>query len=77
MSPGWATLPHVSKSFPSEQDLLTTQQVKEMTGWSVSSINRWAARGTLPALKLPTRTGAYLFRREDVERHLASRRAAA
>lgn len=52
---------------PTESDKLTTQQVSDLTGWSVTSVNRWALRGDLPATKLPGRTGAYLFDRSVVE----------
>ena len=55
-------------------DLLTTAQVAELTGWSVTSINRWALRGDLPAeRKLPGRTGSYLFRRSVVEQRIRAR----
>ena len=52
---------------PSGDDLLTTSQVRDLTGWSITSINRWALKGELPAKKLPGRTGAYLFSRTDIE----------
>jgi hypothetical protein len=59
-------------------DLLTTGQVHELTGWSVASINRWALAGDLqPVHKLPGRTGAYLFDRNDVLRQLRQREPAA
>ena len=62
---------------PSEDDLLTTAQVAELKGWSVTSINRWALNGELPAVrKLPGRTGAYLFHRADVESFRAGETAA-
>lgn len=57
----------MSKPAPSAGDLLTTAQVAELTPWSVTSINRWAQKGILPAIKLPGRTGAYLFNRADIE----------
>lgn len=76
MSPVWSKFSLVSKLTPNEE-LLNTQQVHERTGWSITSINRWALKGILPAHKLPGKTGAYLFRAEDVDAHLASRRAAA
>lgn len=54
-------------------DELTTAQVAELTGWSVTSINRWAASGELPSRKLPGRTGPRLFARADVEKRVAER----
>jgi excisionase family DNA binding protein len=57
----------MSKPAPDGDDFLTTAQVSELTGWSVTSVNRWALKGELPARKLPGRTGAYLFRRADIE----------
>lgn len=43
-------------------DLLTTAQVSEATGWSVAQINRKAATGELvTAVKAPGPRGARLF----------------
>ena len=57
-----------------QDDLLTASEVAELTGWSVTSVNRWASRGDLPAeRKLPGRTGAYLFRRSVVEQRVRTR----
>lgn len=59
---------------PGGDDLLTTAEVAELTGWSVTSINRWASRGDLPAdRKLRGRTGSYLFRRSVVEQRVRTR----
>lgn len=57
----------MSNAAPFGEDFLTTAQVAEVTGWSVTSINRWAAAGSLPGRKLPGRTGAWLFHRNVVE----------
>lgn len=55
-------------------ELLTTRQVHELTGWSVTSINRWAKDGDLPSEhKLPGRTGSYLFRASIVQARLRGR----
>ena len=52
-----------------EQDLLTTAQVADETGWSVTTVNRKAAAGDLPvAFKGEGKRGLRLFRREDVQR---------
>lgn len=59
-----------------EDELLTTSQVAELTGWSITSINRWAKEGDLPpAHKLPGRTGSYLFRSATVQARLRGRDA--
>lgn len=59
---------------PKPMDLLTTAEVAELTGWSVTSINRWALQGDLPyAHKLPGRTGSYLFERSLVEERVRLR----
>jgi predicted DNA-binding transcriptional regulator AlpA len=59
---------------PNKDDLLTTSQVAELTGWSVTSINRWAQKGDLPPeRKLPGRTGSYLFRTSVVQERLRTR----
>lgn len=57
----------MSKPAPDGDAFLTTAQVSELTGKSVTSINRWALKGEIPARKLPGRTGAYLFDRDVVE----------
>lgn len=54
-------------------DELTTAQVRELTRWSITSINRWAASGELPSRKLPGRTGPRLFDRADVDAFRAQR----
>jgi predicted site-specific integrase-resolvase len=51
-----------------ELDLLTTQDVVEITGKSVATICRWVEAGKLSAVhKGRGVTGAYLFTRESVE----------
>lgn len=50
-------------------DLITSSEVAQLLQVSVPTINRWAGSGRLPvAHKLPGIRGAYLFRREDVQR---------
>lgn len=59
----------------SPDDLLTTAEVSEITGWSITSINRWALNGDLPSeRKLPGRTGSYLFRRAVVQERVRARK---
>lgn len=49
-------------------DELTTAQVVELTGYSVTAINRWAANGELPSRKIPGgRTSPRLFDRAAVD----------
>jgi hypothetical protein len=56
--------------------LITTQQAAQILGWNVATVNKQAKAGRLPvALKVPGRTGANLFRRDEIER-LATERAA-
>lgn len=70
-------VPHMGNISPGGEDLLTTAQVAEITGWSITSINRWALAGDLkPVRKLPGRTGPYLFDRAEIERIARERSAA-
>ena len=59
---------------------LTTAQVAEATNRSIRTVSRWIRAGRLrPSLKIPGRTGAYLFTPEHVAEFLAEqgeRRAA-
>lgn len=51
-----------------DAEYLTTAQVAQMLGVRVSTISRRVARGELvPAVKVPGKTGAFLFRRSDIE----------
>lgn len=60
-----------------EELLSTTQVCDEFGGLDRSTVVRWVQMGHLQAaMKLPGATGAYLFRRADVERLLAKRSAA-
>lgn len=60
-----------------DDDLLATAEVAALVHRTVATVNRWAIEGRLrPAMKLPRRTGANLFRLADVEAFLAERDAA-
>lgn len=49
-------------------ELLTTAQVAALKGVSVRTVARWVETGKLtPAVKIPGRTGAYLFTPDDIE----------
>ena len=49
-------------------NLLTTAQVAEMTGWSVTTVNRKAASGDLPVVfKVEGKRGLRLFDPADVK----------
>ena len=49
-------------------DTITTAEAAVILGKSVATVNRLALLGRLtPTLKLPGKTGAYLFARADVE----------
>ena len=57
---------------------MTAAEVAARFGVTARTINRWVHAGTLsPDQKLPTPTGAYLFRREDIEALAATKRGAA
>lgn len=59
-------------------DLITTAQVAELLGITVAWANKQAKAGRLPvAQKLPGDTGAYLFRREDIDAEVQRRAGAA
>jgi predicted DNA-binding transcriptional regulator AlpA len=64
----------MGNSAPEVDDLLTSAQVAEITGWSQTSINRWALNGDLPSEhKNPGKTGPRLFRRSVVEQRIRAR----
>jgi len=44
-----------------------------MLGVTTVSVQRWARDGLIAAEKMPGKTGAYVFRRSEVERVLAAR----
>lgn len=51
-----------------DPDLITTAEASAILGVTVAWVNKLAAAGRLPvAQKLPGRTGAYLFRRDEIE----------
>lgn len=47
-----------------------------MLGTDRTTVTRLVKAGKIKASKLPGTTGAYLFRRTDVERYMTKRRAA-
>jgi len=60
----------------SQSELLGVSEAAELVGVSIATIKRAAIAGRLPvARKLPGATGAYLFRRADVEALRAERAA--
>jgi hypothetical protein len=60
------------------EDLITTAQAAALLGITVAWANKQAARGRLPvAQKLPGVTGAYLFRRGEIEVEAQRRRPTA
>jgi predicted site-specific integrase-resolvase len=53
-------------------DLLPTAEVARLAKANTATVNRWAKSGRLPvAVKIPGKTGANLYRREDVSALLA------
>lgn len=54
-------------------DLIPTKAVAEHLGTTVATVNRWAAEGRItPALEMPGKTGARLFRLDEVKAQLAA-----
>jgi len=60
---------------PNQTPPLNSEQAAEILGLSRATINRQAAAGSIPATKLPGRTGAFIFDRDVIE-SLALDRAA-
>lgn len=56
---------------------LSTAEVAARLGVTTVTVIRWARAGTLPAMKMPGRTGAYLFDADTVARFAAKREATA
>lgn len=57
-------------------DLIGSTEATQILKVDKATISRWVASGHLhPAHKLPTKNGAYLFHRADIE-NLATERAA-
>jgi excisionase family DNA binding protein len=60
-----------------QHELMTAAEVAARFGVTARTINRWVHAGRLiPIQKLPTSTGAYLFRAEDVDTFADDRGAA-
>lgn len=58
-------------------DLVTVADVAREHGLHIRTVHRMAASGRLPvAMKIPGRTGAILFRREDVEKAFSDKEKA-
>lgn len=56
-----------------QDELLPTKAVAELFSTTVATINRWAQEGKLvPAVEMPGRTGARLYRRSDIEARLGA-----
>lgn len=53
-------------------DVLPTSEAARILGLDVRTVHRMIKRGTLPAHKLPGRTGSYVINRTDVEAILAA-----
>ena len=58
-------------------DLIGTAEASRILNVNVSTITRWAADGVLPVIvKRPSKNGAMLFDRKDVNQLAAERSAA-
>lgn len=63
----------VCKSALVLDDLIRTRDVADLAGRTVATVNRWVLEGKLiPAVEMPGRTGARLFRRADVDAFLTA-----
>jgi predicted site-specific integrase-resolvase len=52
---------------PDDDELITARELSERSGTPLSTLNRWVREGRIePALKLPGKTGAYLFAADTV-----------
>ena len=52
-----------------QDELIPTAEVARILGVQVSTVSRRVARGELvPVVKVPGKTGAFLFRRGDITR---------
>jgi DNA-binding transcriptional MerR regulator len=57
----------MTQNQPDDEDLVTTQQAAEIAGKNIRTIHRLVDAGTLtPVIKVPGKTGAYMFRRADI-----------
>lgn len=62
---------------PTTTDLLTVAEVARERGKHIRTVHRMVAAGRLvPALRLPGKTGALLFTREDVEKAFSEKEKA-
>lgn len=63
---------------PTTEDLVGTAEAGRILGKTARTVQRMVTSGALvPVVTLPGKTGAFLFKREDVERIKASRESAA
>lgn len=61
-------IPHMKQRHTDITDLLTTADAAKILKVHVGTISRMVAAGRLtPALKIPGKTGAYLFHPKDIE----------
>lgn len=59
---------HMHKDAHTATDLITTAEAAQVLGVHVATISRMVASGRLtPAVKVPGKRGAFLFRPEDVD----------
>ena len=58
---------------PMQSNYLSTSELAEARGVTVKTVLRWVAAGKLtPAMKLPGKTGAYLFDAAEAETEAAA-----
>lgn len=57
------------KAMPTPPDYLSSGEVCERVGFDRSTLSRWIKDGTaIPAMRLPGKTGAYLFTPAEADR---------
>lgn len=58
---------------PSAETLITSAEACQVLNIDRSTLNRWIASGRVtPTLKLPGKTGAYLFAPDEIEKAKAA-----
>jgi excisionase family DNA binding protein len=55
------------------EKLLDSKEVAKILGMSKATVQRWAARGWLPSIKLPGGRGRFKFDPSDIETFLKRR----
>lgn len=66
----------MAQTIPKAETVGSREACEMLGGIQRSTLTRWVASGRLePAMRLPGKTGAYLFHRADIERLVGERAA--